>query len=241
MSVAYDVNDAGVVVGYSGGYGSKERACRWESGVPHDLGVLAPGDDLIRAYGINNNGVIVGSSFSGAFVYQTGGMVASLGLPQGVAFDINDNGHIVGATPAPVRAFLYSAGLIFGLGDGAAYAVNTLGDVVGGASHSGAFLFSKWNRRPLETWSGEVSAALGINNNGHIVGYYRPEPRTDADDTRAFVSTGIGMWDLNDLIATGSGLILKTANDVNETGQIVGEGTPTAGGDTRGFLLTPSD
>ena len=47
-----------------------------------------------------------------------------------------------------------------------------------------------------------------------------------------------GVLDLNDLIASGSGWVLKTAVDINDMGQIAGMGT--LNGNERAFLLTPN-
>ena len=45
------------------------------------------------------------------------------------------------------------------------------------------------------------------------------------------------MLDLNDLVPTGSGWVLEFADDINSSGQIVGEGF--IDGEFHAFLLTP--
>lgn len=66
LSFAYDINNAGLIVGESGG-----RAMLWENGVMKDLNTLIPADSgwvLLNAHGINERGRIVGK---GTFNGQT--------------------------------------------------------------------------------------------------------------------------------------------------------------------------
>jgi len=53
----------------------------------------------------------------------------------------------------------------------------------------------------------------------------------------AFLWSGGSMKDLNDLIPAGSGWVLTEATGINDSGQIVGNGT--LGGVERAFLLNP--
>ena len=54
---------------------------------------------------------------------------------------------------------------------------------------------------------------------------------------RAFLYSGGVVTDLNSMISTDSGWLLKTADDINDMGQIVGTGR--LNGSNRMFLLTP--
>jgi len=66
LSFAYDINNAGLIVGESGG-----RAMLWENGAMKDLNTLIPADSgwvLLNARGINDRGRIVGK---GTFNGQT--------------------------------------------------------------------------------------------------------------------------------------------------------------------------
>jgi probable HAF family extracellular repeat protein len=94
------------------------------------------------------------------------------------------------------------------------------------------------------------AVALAINNSGQVVGWStHPDDPDDLTDKHAFIWTeGKGMQDLNDLIPSDSGWILREAWDVNDAGQIVGVGVYTADVDEdgdeetipfRAFLLTP--
>ena len=157
-SAAWDVNEDGVVVGYSTSSTVVQTATRWDGGVPTDLGAF-PGfaaGTQSYAYAINDlpNPQIVGWSHGPqavghphAFIWQNGTM-ADLGTLSGgdwsEAFDVNDQGDVVGwARDADynVRAVMWVDGDILDL--------NTVGGVPPG-------------------WV--LAEARGINNDGQIVG-----------------------------------------------------------------------
>ena len=79
------------------------------------------------------------------------------------------------------------------------------------------------------------SKAYGINNSGQIVGY---STNTSSGYSRAFLYQNGTMTDLNSLLPTGSGWVLTEAIDINNNGQIVGQGY--IGGTYHAFLLTPT-
>jgi probable HAF family extracellular repeat protein len=176
-----------------------------------DLGVL-PGVDESRAKAINNKGQITGESFFAdphAFLWD--GKLIDLGLVFS-SNDINDSGVIVGSRFFP------------------------------GASERTAFRYPSANNNPqfedlgpLPLRGGFVgSHASAINNNGDIVGY----SWTKDGLTRAFVRKAVGlMQDLTSLIPHISGWLLTQATDINDKGEIIGNGV--LNGNHRGFLLTP--
>jgi probable HAF family extracellular repeat protein len=87
---------------------------------------------------------------------------------------------------------------------------------------------------------GGQSGAYGINETGQVVGY----GATSSGASHAFVWTSNdGMLDLNNLIDSSDPLNgqieLSEAQDINDSGQIVANGTLTATGEPRAFLLTP--
>lgn len=168
----------------------------------------------------------------------------TFGGTESVAYAINNNGQIVGYaknTAAKRRPFLYNAGTLQDLGtfggtEGEAYGINELGHVVGYAknasNYSRAFLYSDGVKQDLGTLGGEISGANDINNSGQMVGY----ATILSGARRAFIYDGTAMRNLNDLIPPGSGWVLTEAFGINDSGQIVGQGTFNS--QTRAFLLT---
>ena len=103
-SIAYDINEAGQVVGWSGG-NSPDRAILWDpvEGI-QNLGTLwAPvyGDGQSFAYGINNDGQVVGQVQWGggpsnctAFLWDS--VEGMRQIDGSLAYDINEGGQVVG-------------------------------------------------------------------------------------------------------------------------------------------------
>ncbi|MFO0836998.1 MAG: hypothetical protein U1D55_00605 [Phycisphaerae bacterium] len=100
---AYDLNDAGVIVGFSGNSGSAHlRAVRWDNGTPSLLPDL--GGDYSIAAGINSIGQVAGYSrtSSGAFraYFFNGAIAINLGTFPGYAYSaatrVNNAGTVIG-------------------------------------------------------------------------------------------------------------------------------------------------
>lgn len=141
--------------------------------------------------------------------------------------------------------------------------VNDQGQIVGWSGTSvdtfegGSFQAVLWTKtgsiRDLGTLPGDtLSTALRINFFGQVIGssgntrvYTLYEATLDpccslGVSGRPFIwSEHRGMRDLNTLIRSRSGWVVKSATDINVWGQIVGSGT--LNGRPRGFLLTPKD
>ena len=175
-----------------------------------DLGTL--GGTYSQAYGINNDGQVVGGSYTtgdtiyAAFLYSGGVMtgLGTLGGTYGEARAINDNGQIAGGSylmgDEIAHAFLYSGGVMTDLGS------------FGGASYG-----------------------FGINNNGQVVGVSESTEYV----AHAFLYDEGVMYDLNSLIDPASGWELAQALGINNSGQIVGVGYLNGSG-AAAFLLTPT-
>jgi len=135
-------NNLGHMVGFTTVNGNK-HATLWRDGVMIDLGTL-PGHEYSSAYGINELGQIVGTSrdTDGShgneqhpFLWDNGVMtdLGTLSGTWGIAYDINDAGHIVGTAPGP---FLYRNNVMFDLKPVAsllssANAINESGQIAG--------------------------------------------------------------------------------------------------------------
>ena len=86
----------------------------------------------------------------------------------------------------------------------------------------------------LGTLGGDYSFAQSINASGQVVG---DSTFGSSIGYHAFLWENDVIWDLNGLIPQSSGWELNTAYDINDAGQIVGQGF--IGGEYHGFLLTP--
>lgn len=158
VSFAWDINDAGVVVGESV-IGAPESELFppfhpfvYRKGVMRDLGVLQPGPRKANAaQEINNAGQIAGySEVDGAFhlFFHERGMMTDLGFFGGRQLSVNDmneRGSFVGTAQAPGDsvAFLYAGGQLYDLNTlvvsprgwriQGANGINDHGQIVGGA------------------------------------------------------------------------------------------------------------
>lgn len=262
-SFGSDINDAGQVVGSADLWTEVGHAFLWAPGGPMvDLGTLAGSGSYVRsyAYAIDNNGEVVGSSDSTggsfhAFRKPPSSAMEDLGtLPGGhtsAAYAINDAGQVAGGdadsgTSGGYRhAVLWSGGTITDLGTlpggvaSNASAINTAGQVVGW-SNTGPSSVSY----PVIWYNGSVTAlsgvlwgyGRGINSRGDVVG--AAGFSGSAQYSRAFLWSNGTMTNLNTLLPAGSGWVLEHAWDINDAGQIVGDGL--FNGQRRGFLLTPT-
>lgn len=215
-----------------------------------DLGTLGGPESYAR--GLNDLGYVVGySSNSGdihyrAFLYTPGlGMSDLLEAPS-MAYDINNNGQIVGDFGTSDRenhGFLYSQGSgVTDLGTlggerSSAYAINNSGQVVGEslttARNTHAFLYTPGlGMVDLGTLYGSPeSVAWDINDLGQVVGR---SGMADGVNNHAFLYTrDLKIVDLGTLGGASS-----SALAINNAGQIVGW-AETASGEKRAVLWEP--
>lgn len=215
------INQAGVVVGTAGGrpIASGPEGVS-ELPLPQGFGFLEPA-------AINDLGIVAGTArteptdeSSQRAVLVTGDVVEVLGPAPGAdssrAADVNGVGQAVGSPGrfgmhslvAPGRAFLY---------DPPTGAMTDLGTLPGYKN----------------------SAATAVNAAGQVVGFVWDSDDPAAPWRRAFVyDHAIGRMDaLDDLVDAGSGWQFVDALDLNDAGEIVGQGQ--FGGQRRGVLLRP--
>ena len=260
------INAQGTIAGWSslkggagGGCGEGCRPIVIEGDVLRDLGLigtveesLSTGRGFGQAFGINDGGDIVGAAFfqtvhppfgKHAFLYSAlTGAALDLGTLGGVdsyAWAINNSGVVVGKSGTQgtesrfsdgwsgdetvgYRAFRWTARRgMEDLGPGSANAINRHGWIVGSSEGQGFVLRPGGIMRLL---GGSTVSANAVNDHGVIVG------------NPAFKYQGSSIVNLNSLVA-GTGWTLLTATDINNSGQIVGQGI--IDGTRRGYLLTP--
>jgi uncharacterized membrane protein len=240
-TVAVDVNERGVVVGYA--YGSNpavdQRAFRREPGGP--LVDLTGAFDRSEAHAVNDEGVAVGAGWVGtvsdAVAWAPDGTVRSLGLgPDSVATDIADDGTIVGTRRGPAG----DEGVVIDGETGAVEplprahpgaaqgvgAVNDRGDVVG-YEVTGGFTPVLWkapDHTPVVLSSpvtGGFTTASDINDRGDVVGSWR--------DGRGF--SGIALWwparsHEHVVLPRPAGTAIGHAAGINNRGDVVGTTSP---------------
>jgi probable HAF family extracellular repeat protein len=199
------------------------RAVIWgPNGEMQELPPL-PGDSTSAATAINDQGQVVG--ISGACGVAVGGVSAAHAVlwENGVPSDIGNLGGTTWNTPT---------------------AINSRGTVVGfslPASQNGTRNYEAfiWTRsgglHSLGKLPGDIrSAAFGVNDRNQVVGLSRGGPF----GLRAFVWENGTMTDLNDLTVSGSPYLLY-ANDINNSGQLVGEAFDPDTGEAPAFLSNP--
>lgn len=217
MSEAHGVNDSGQVVGFSRVLAwNSDHVFHWQNGAMTELDGSPFYPLGHRAFGINNQGQIVGEFQNAtslddyfAFIWQSGVYELLPHLPlfdSSTAVAINAQGEVAGwshngtqGSPAPSAAALWFEG-----------EVTAIGKLDGDAS----------------------SRALGINDIGQVVGWSGV-----SGNSRAFLWRDGEMMDLNTLLPPNSGWALIEAKDINNAGMIAGTGYRN--GQLRAFLLKP--
>ena len=243
------INNFGQVVGTSYDSGNK-YAMLYDNGTVTNLSANLGNNSY--ATSINDSGQVVGMVNRMGTLFSNG-TVTSLGTLGGTgskANGITNSGQIVGSSGTSIdnnyaqHAALFSNGTVTDLGalsgtHSSAYSINNAGQAVGYSTISGeinhhAALYSNGTVTDLGTLGGSDSVANIINNKGQIVGNF-----TTADGTThaALWSNGTAI-DLNSLVNAANGWVLISANDINDSGQIVGNGI--FNGQMEAFLLTPT-
>lgn len=210
--------------------------------------------EMGMAKGINNLGQVVGrtsNNTTGATLATlwSGGVKTTLdfgtnaGRGDGEAWDINDNGTIVGTLGLGVSHAVTwnSSGKLSYLAPtnviSTARAVNNAGQIVGAVSDN-ATLWVNGAATTLSSLGGVGSMAHNINNQGQIVGMAHVAGSTMG---HAVLWNGGTVLDLNQYIvpaAAEQGWVLESALGINDSGDIVGLMRKTGTYVYHGFLLS---
>ncbi len=255
-TAALAINAPGQAAGPAYNSTGPSHAFVWTSGV--GLTDIHASDTFnsSEALGINGAGQIVGqlTNIDGvvhSFLWSSGAGMSDLGamLNNGFATGINDAGQVVGTSWDDINgiAFLWTAAAGFtdlgnlpGFQYAWATAINASGQVVGQVSNNtGPIDGFLWTAASGMTDLGALAGfayiqPYAINAGGVVVGEASNDPASGA----AFIWNNGVMMDLNTLIPSGTGWVLKIATGINDNGQITGTGT--IGGLTHAFLLTPT-
>lgn len=249
---AADINDQGQVAGTNSAFDAFTWSAR---GGFVTLARIATAD-FMSAFAINNSGAVAGNAewqdgTSRPVVWFDPGQAQNIGVhgrfefnspktswsvESAVANDINDRGHVVGATSSTdfaEVAYLWDSQqgmtLLGTLGGptSRAYSVNANDDVVGtseladGTSH--AFLWSQGTMTDLGALGGVYSQASAISDSGEVTGEYQQA----SGEVRVFRWTrSQGMVDVGPNFEGPRDGTTSLSTDINAVGQIVGGVAP---------------
>ena len=218
-----------------------------------EAALVSLGSGFSRAFGINNSGVITGSvrNTNGkvvAFMLKNNRRhyfseeVSPNGIPE-IRFAINDPGEIAGSrmNGTGITPVLWKNGQAYDLQTlpgqqyGEVFSINNAGVMVGESLNGNyvtptsirATVFSL-SGPPIDlgTLGGSKASALGVNEQGHIVGF----ADNAAGQSHAFLYKDGVMRDLGTLGGTFS-----NANGINNRGEVVGR-SALPNNEIRGFL-----
>jgi len=220
--------------------GKPKLASRAETGFQYTT-LQVPGATYTVAYGVNNNGDIVGSfvlnGVQSGFLYSGGAFqtIACPGVGYTIAQGINDNGVIVGWC-GPFGAHRKAYGFICQDGNysyvtypnaliTALLGINNQGEIVG-THNRGSFLY---NNGTFTRIGGNKVSLSGINNAGIVAG-------------TACTSTCQGViyakekkkWQLQETV-NYPGAASTALNGINDNGDLAGDWGPTQCGASEGF------
>ena len=210
------------------------------------LGCCSPdGTDSI-AYGLNNNGDVVGVTITSAdptamvpFVYHNG-VMAQIGTAAGWATAINDAGQATGFVyvggGTSTHAFLYADGVFTDIGGlpgngnnpgSLGFAINNAGTIVG-SSNKKAMIYENGVMSGLKR-RGAIDA-FGVNDAGDVVGLLEKMSPL----AHAFLYSGNNLIDLGTM--DGDPNSVSVACGINHNRQIVGTGFISSNSQQRAFL-----
>lgn len=239
-SVGWAINEARDVAGSSGfeTIEPPERAVRWRAGAPQNLGTI--GTDS-RAYGLNNQGDVVGMAYVGgnshAFYWnETSGMIdLTPDIGFSTAYDVNDQAQVTGSL-GNGRAFRWQAGVRQQLDPPAGYAyssgmaINEEGQVAGQVktASGNSAKFARWS--PGIGWeilggSGQNNMLWGLNDQGDAVGI----GNSGGFQVGFVYLEGLGLHRIDNLLLVPDQWLVLGAYDINNKGLIAAYVSATDG------------
>jgi probable HAF family extracellular repeat protein len=238
FSSATAISENGIVVGSANTTNDDTtEAFIFANGSMTNLGDLGGG--YSKAVAVNNSGLVVGKSYTDtmdehAFSWAGGALsdLGTLGGSYSAAFAVNAAGLIVGETDitnGDTHGFFYSGGAMHDLGtlggtDSSALDINNTGQIIGTSTTAGdskhAFIYSS-SMTDLGHLGGDYTFPYAINSQGWVVGV----SMTSNSTLHAFLWSQGSMVDLNSVLPTNSAWVLQTAQYLNDSGRIVGQGT----------------
>jgi probable HAF family extracellular repeat protein len=232
-SQAYRINDAGQIVGKSAFTASSYHGVMWDGSGANDVGAVGAGGSFANA--INDDGVVVGSTYTGAgaaashaFTWTKSGGMVDYGAPTGpngnAGFNaISNNGVLAGTQYllfSPFKAARATLGDTRSLApmavggqfsSGMAMSINESGIIVGWHAPSGSGKPAIFNKDNTVTYLDVASLgmtegqALDINEDGVIVGKAGGFDDEGNQLGTAFVYMDNTMFDVANLLDPASG------------------------------------
>ena len=258
-SFAFDVNDAGQVIGTFDVADDGFSVLAFISEGNQLTVIRPPAGTFSEAYAISNSGQVVGAtdvgtSFFKGFLWDKGQMTLILPTfgPRSLAADINEIGQVVGwmgTSPfAGAHAFMWEDGIMTDLGvppgaySARATAINNLGKIVivafiddGEQVISRSYLWDNGELTDLGLLSGfDHTVGWDINDSDQVVGICQ-QADVPFDRTGFIWQNGV-ITELNDLVPDES-INVTLADAINNAGQIAATGDDGVTGGA--LLLTP--
>jgi probable HAF family extracellular repeat protein len=243
LNAAVAINNLGVVAGDAGIPSGGQNAVKWTGTTATLIGGYAIQE---YALGINDEGLVVGTDGRNA-VEWTGTSEVVFTTAPSAAFKINDQGVTVGTSYE--NSFHNDVAVEWNgttptiLGDfggmSEAWNINSLDQVVGYISVSSTVTDAvEWTGTTptiLGSLGGTESYATAINDSGEVVGYSMTTGNSAQDGFLAMDGT---MYDVNALLAPGSGMTVYNVEGINDSGQMAADAMLTDGSSVA-VLLTP--